>query len=329
MKAIEASGRRRHEIRSEEIPAEVAEMFDERTGKIDTAGFMEQTWMANMPRAAVNAIERGNIHALEQSVSGNSAFGDVAGGTTRGPMGPSRVAGVGRGGLLTEDNSITNREELLMSLYDVHDDLISAFEKVPDSDTVTLDEISGSINKIGNCIIDLGGKIEKFSAIDHVSGLAAPSLDNGAEKVIETTKKLYTRANIDQAFEQDKSIVIVFSGEENGVLYRTAGKITPKYCWNGNEALDYVYTPRAGKMSVKIFENGKWSDKSDNYEITWNVPSELNIARASADQVEMFRKGGQKQAQETPVEPQIPTTEAQPSSEEIPTNFEISEKSTS
>jgi adenylosuccinate synthase len=43
--------------------------------------------------------------------------------------------------------------------------------------------------------------------------------------------------------------------------------------WNGNEAIDFIYTPGQGKMSVKVFEKGKWIDKSEtgNYEIKWEL----------------------------------------------------------
>jgi hypothetical protein len=319
MKPIEVSGRRRYEKRYEDgdVPPDAEDL-------LDTEALMEKVWLDSMPRSAVNAIQRGDSRQLYASVSGNSAFGDAAGvkpiQTTAGASGYNTQAYSG----LTGDNSIEDREALLISLYEVHDDLVSFFEKSSDTDRNRLNYLADTINKVSGCIEDLGGeKMQKFSAIDHVSGLSAPVLDNMAEKVINTTKNLYKGAKIEKIFEKDGAIIIVLSGEDNGVLYRTAGKIVPNHGWNGSEAIDYVYSKGSGKMSVKAYEANKWVDKSNSYEITWNAPHEVDTRSASAEDIEEFKRFGQAKS-----EPKQEQTGLK-SDPDIDTNFNIEEKSSS
>ena len=165
-----------------------------------------------------------------------------------------------------------NSEALLANLFEVHDEMVGLFSTVHHS-SVTAHNLTETINKVAQCINLVGGKMEKFSALDHVSGLQAPDLQKNANKVIDTTQQCYTLGKISEGAVDNsgKTINLVFSGDEGPVHYRAIGTITAHGGWNGNEAIDYVYTPSSGKLSVKAFEGNRWDDKSEYYEISWEL----------------------------------------------------------
>jgi len=165
-------------------------------------------------------------------------------------------------------------EEILINLYEVRDELIDSCSNL-DIDSDSIKFITTSINKVGNCIRKLGGNAEDFDPINHVMGLQTPNMIKNAEKVAETTKQYYALGNIEEALVSNngKTINIIFTGEKNNIQYRALGTITANStsAWTGNEAIDYVYKTGSGKMFVRAFTNGKWTDKSDEYEILWEL----------------------------------------------------------
>ena len=68
-----------------------------------------------------------------------------------------------------------NTEKVLIGLYDVRDDLINTFGNVS-SNMALAQSIADNINKVGSCIISLGGEVKKFNPLDHVSKLSTPDL---------------------------------------------------------------------------------------------------------------------------------------------------------
>lgn len=133
------------------------------------------------------------------------------------------------------------------------------------------------IGQTGYCLNYLGENVNKFEPLKHLSGLQAPNMVKSASKVIETTLSCYKIGSIvDHSISDDGSeINIVFSGKYRNMVYKAFGVVSAK-SWEGNEAIDYIYTPGSGKMSVKSFEKGKWVDKCDNYKISWTL-EENNI----------------------------------------------------
>jgi hypothetical protein len=173
-------------------------------------------------------------------------------------------------------------EKVLLSLYDTRDGLVEAFETCNiNSRTATI--LAGQINKLASCIRYMGGDIEEFEPLNHVSGLMAPNFYKNAQKVVETTIQCYSLGEVQDAkvLENGRKISIIFTGATDDVSYKAEGTITSDE-WTGNEAIDYIYTPNEGKMSVKAFENGRWVDRSSSkkYKVVWNleetdiVPSE-------------------------------------------------------
>lgn len=169
--------------------------------------------------------------------------------------------------------SNVNMENLLLALCDVYDGLISVFQGIGINHS-TSDELTKIIHNVESCISKVGGSVDHFIPEDFVSGLDAPDQHRSAEKVIETTMQCYKLGTIDSAkIENEDVISITFSGTGyDGVTYSAKGLIKPlENGWIGNEAIDYVYKPNGGKMTVRAFEDGKWINKSSSYDIYYEV----------------------------------------------------------
>ena len=159
-------------------------------------------------------------------------------------------------------------EELLTELFDVRDGLIDSFENVDIASPIA-NNITAIINNLGQFITRVGGKAEHFDPLAHVSGLQNPNLVKNAQRVIENTRDSYS-GEVEEAHVNDKEILIAFGGKKGKVAYKAIGTVSSNGVWIGNEAIDYVYTPGEGKMSVKALnEHGQWIDKSDHYKISW------------------------------------------------------------
>lgn len=172
---------------------------------------------------------------------------------------------------LTTVASDVSTERLLQTLYEVRDGLIDSLRDVHIASPVAK-SLSTHINKLGSCIKHLGGPVEPFDPLNHVSGLKIPNLLRNAERVIETTKQCYSLGSIEDSkiSDDNNKISLVFAGRAGNTEYRARGIIMSS-CWTGNEAIDYIYTPGSGKMSVKVFSSGKWIDKSSDYKVSWEL----------------------------------------------------------
>jgi len=173
-------------------------------------------------------------------------------------------------GLSTVNNA--SMEKILVALYDTREGMVEAFETC-NVNSKTAKILSGQINKLASCIRYMGGDVEEFEPLNHVSGLTAPDFYKNAQKVIETTIQCYSLGEVEDAkvLENGRKITIVFTGSAGNVNYKAAGTITSDE-WTGNEAIDYIYTPKEGKMSVKSFENGRWINRNadEKYKVLWD-----------------------------------------------------------
>jgi len=227
---------------------------------------------------------------------------ELKGGASPESLGRS-ASSAASGSYLTPSASTENRdystEKVLTQLFDVYDELVGLFGVV-NRDSVVAQNVSGNINKVGQCIRTMGGEINVFSPLDHISGLQAPDLTKNAKQVVENTKQCYTLGSISEEIIENngQAISLVFSGKEKNIYYKAKGQIIAHRGWSGSEALDYVYTPQSGKLSVKAFEGNRWADKSDNFEIYWeldeyeNDPSLENVEKktVATKEVELENK---------------------------------------
>ncbi len=164
-----------------------------------------------------------------------------------------------------------NTERVLSDLFDARDILIDSFSKI--GITNQSKSMVDGINKIGSCISAMGGEVDKFDPFSSISGLQAPNLKKNAKRVIENTVESYTLGEIKDIdiHDEGKTIVLSFIGKQGSVNYKAVGTLTAFKKWNGNEAIDYIYTPNEGRMSVKEYDDGKWIDRSNNYKISWEL----------------------------------------------------------
>lgn len=161
-------------------------------------------------------------------------------------------------------------ENLLLKTYGVRDNLISSFGQIKLGSGLARN-VTSIINDLGEIIEELGGQAEKFDPLAHVSGLKAPDMEKNASRVVENTRDSYSIGAIEDARIDGKNIVIEFTGHTDEVRYKAVGTVTASTGWIGNEAIDYIYTPGEGKMSIKAFDGGRWVDKSSNYDIVWEL----------------------------------------------------------
>lgn len=164
-------------------------------------------------------------------------------------------------------------EAVLLDLLDLRTGLIAAFEGCK-INTKTSQRISTAISIGERLISGVGGSIEEFVPLQHVSGLKPPDFFKNAKKVIETTKSCYSLGEVSDCKISDDGtkIDVRFYGKEVDTYFLVTGSVMAEE-WTGSEALDYVYTPGVGKLSVKVFEDGRWIDKSDSgrYDVSWDL----------------------------------------------------------
>jgi len=174
-------------------------------------------------------------------------------------------------------------EKLLLSLYDIRESLIEIFQTANINSNMSKKSIS-SIEKVDTLIKNAGGEIEDFQPMNHCSGLQAPNFHKCAEKVIETTIQCYSLGKIEEANISDggKTINIAFTGTNGNTEWKAIGTIKAEE-WTGNEAIDYIYTPREGHMSVKAYDNGRWIDRaaSGKYKLHWDLTEKIKKSNSS------------------------------------------------
>jgi hypothetical protein len=173
--------------------------------------------------------------------------------------------------ILTSPN--IDSEKVIVGLYHIKDELIDNFQFFQEE---KIDKITKLINYVSLLIKDFGGTYEDFNPLDYMSGLESPDETGVINRIIQTTQKCYKYGTVQlSGISQDfKTISIRLIGEKNGNRYIVDGKITSN-SWGGNEAIDYISTVNAGKLSVKCFENGRWIDRSSNYKIVYDVKNNI------------------------------------------------------
>jgi len=174
---------------------------------------------------------------------------------------------------ILEKTSNINTEKLLVELYEIRDEMIESTNEIGLGSKIA-STLTKNINRIGAFIESYGGKVDNFNPLDSVSGLDAPDMTSNAERVVSNTERSYRLGKIGETkiSKNGKEIIIAFVGNNGDVGYKALGTIGAKGVWMGSEAIDYVYTPGEGKMSVRALNNeGKWIDKSSDFNISWEL----------------------------------------------------------
>lgn len=155
--------------------------------------------------------------------------------------------------------------ELLDSL---RDDLIYYFQEVS-SDKVASSRIESMIRKSEEIGYALGVEMTPFDPLRNMSGLKSGDVLENAEKVITNTVSHYKLFSVTsaKAFNTNKgpAIEINIIGEQGDCGFEINGKVVSNNDFNGNEAIDYVYSPDGGLMTVKARHQGAWVDVSEDF----------------------------------------------------------------
>ncbi len=166
-----------------------------------------------------------------------------------------------------------NTEKVLLKMFEIYDSLVEIFQKVGLSADIS-DDLTKQIWQLEECIEDIGGSVDHFVPENFISGLSAPDSVETAQKVLDTTSKCYKLGNVKNAMV-DKSghtIRLDFVGAQGDIEFLAKGEISPKGSgWTGNEAIDYLYKDNGGKMTVRAYEQGRWINKSEDYNIHWEL----------------------------------------------------------
>ena len=223
---------------------------DEPTSSQDRAEQIEDDFLA-----ILRQTEKGK--KLQENIKPNSSE------TSSSPNSPTEASA---------STTNLNAEKTLANLSEIHEDLIESFERAGINSVVS-ESLNSNINKIASCIRELGGEAADFSPLQHASGLAMPDSNKNAARAIENTKQCYSLGKISKSAMGDdgKTIAIAFAGVSGDMEYEANGTISPLNGWSGNEAIDYVYTRGEGRMSVKALDGNRWIDKSEDYDISWEL----------------------------------------------------------
>lgn len=211
----------------------------------------------------------------------------------------------------TSSNLVINdTESLLLDLFEVRDGLVEIFKRNGVAEKGG-DLIVGQIDKVGSCIRKLGGAVDKFDPFSAISGLRDPDLKLNAQRVIENTKQAYTLGKIsgDKVSSDGKTINISFSGINGKTSYKAVGTIVANKYWNGNEGIDYIYSEGSGKISVKaINDNGKWIDKSSDYNISWELfeqDKNVEVIKEASEKSNEIKKEAEKPTENNNIDEEI------------------------
>ena len=182
---------------------------------------------------------------------------------------------------MEKKSSKPEKDEVLINvLTKMRASLIDVFERSGLNSGIE-SSLVNLIDSTNSCLSYLGEQTEKFEPLRHLSGLQAPNTFKNASKVLETTLNCYKIGAIEDSKISDdgRLIEIIFAGTHKNIEYKAFGEVAAN-SWEGSEAIDYIYTPGSGKMSVKAFEGGKWVDKSDHYDIKWAL-EEKDLSKES------------------------------------------------
>jgi len=159
-------------------------------------------------------------------------------------------------------------------LKDVREDLIALFQEFSTEDLLP-QRIENMIRKTEEIGYALGIELEPFDPLKNMSGLKSGEALENAEKVVANTLnhyKLFSISSIKTYMGNGgPTIELHVFGEQNGMGFEVSGSVAAHTDFNGNEAIDYVYSPEGGLMTIKARSQGMWEDVSDSFAVACKV----------------------------------------------------------
>jgi len=165
-------------------------------------------------------------------------------------------------------------ENSIATIMEVKEDLIKLYGDISKNKALS-SSIERCIKKLESIEKECGVTVESFDPVKNMSGLkTVPALEN-ADRVIENTSRYYNLFGISsiKSYVNRERPVISLSifGESENIGFEVNGEISAVIDFNGNEAIDYIYTDKGGILTVKARENGIWQDVSGNYDLDFKI----------------------------------------------------------
>jgi Fe-S cluster assembly iron-binding protein IscA len=170
--------------------------------------------------------------------------------------------------MMSMDENRKTIEHIAVYAEDLKDCLISAYQDCS-SDERAMKNIEKAIRKLEKIFAVMGIKYELFDPLKMMSGLKSGDILENAEKVITNTVKHYKMFGISsvKSFMNKKNpgIRIRLFGQNGISGFEVEATVTAKNDFNGNEAIDYVYSEDGGLMTIKARSAGTWVDVTEDY----------------------------------------------------------------
>lgn len=165
-------------------------------------------------------------------------------------------------------------EKSIVQISELKESAISLYQDLA-SNPVFSGKVERLIRRIEDIQYSVGVEPEPFDPLKNRSGLECVEPLDHASKVVSNTLNHYKMFSISliKAFSSPRgpSIDINLFGESEKMGFEVFGSVIAEEDFDGNEAIDYVYSDEGGLMTVKARINGTWKDVSEKFIINCNV----------------------------------------------------------
>ena len=131
------------------------------------------------------------------------------------------------------------------------------------------------IRRIEDVQFSIGLEPELFDPLKNRSGLESLEQLENADKVVANTLSHYKMFSVSsiKSFPSPKgpAIDVQIFGETGDIGFEISATVIAEEDFDGNEAIDYVYSQNGGLMTVKARSQGTWKDVSEKFLINCNV----------------------------------------------------------
>lgn len=136
-------------------------------------------------------------------------------------------------------------------------------------------KIEKMIRRVEDAQISMGLEPEPFDPLKNRSGLEAMEQLENADKVVANTLSHYKMFSVSsiKAFASPKgpAIDVQIFGDSGEMGFEISATVIAEEDFDGNEAIDYVYSQNGGLMSIKARSQGTWKDVSEKFIINCSV----------------------------------------------------------
>lgn len=166
------------------------------------------------------------------------------------------------------------QKQVVESLLNLKNEMISMFQE-ESANPVRSARVEGMIRMAESALERIGVEFDVFDPLRNTSGLQVGEPLENAERVVANTLDHYRLYGISSAFAEmgkfGPSVTLSIFGSEEDVGFEVDAFVAAKTDFNGNEAIDYVWSKNGGLLTVKARMSGRWEDVSDEFVIDCKV----------------------------------------------------------